>query len=319
VQVRVKPGPAETIRGEELIMTRKTILIGLALFMLVVGYSQVALAENSTFNMPMLREGIGARALAMGGAYVAVANDATAGYWNPAALSEIEKVSFASMIAANMAEDRKHNYLAIAGKFEFGAIGFSWLNSGTSDIVEYDASNTEVGEFGYNDHVFLFSYGNALEKLQFGMNFKVVHSRADASDNYSATGVGFDAGVKFAINEMVHLGVTASDLGTKVGGDNVPANFRIGAAMFPVEGFIIPLDIEKTQNVSELKLRVGAEYSYQFADEYFAAMRAGVNDGEFAIGAGLTIMTRYSIDYAYVSERSDAFGENHRISVSANW
>ncbi len=293
--------------------------MGFALFMLVVGYSQVALAEDDNHAWPMLRMGVGARALAMGGAYVAVTNDATAGYWNPAGLSEIEKVSATGMVAANMSEDRKYNYLAVAGKFNFGSLGFSWLNSGTSDLAGYRPDASPTGDFNFNDHVFLFSYGNALEKLQVGFNLKVLHSKADAADDYSVAGVGFDAGVKYIIDDMFHLGITASDLGTKISDDEVPASFRIGAAMFPVEGFIIPVDIQKTQNTSDIKLRMGAEYSYQFADEYFAAMRAGVNDGEFAIGAGLTIMTRYSIDYAYVSEHSDAFGENHRISVSANW
>ena len=288
------------------------------LFMLVVGYSQVALADNYNHNMPMLRMGVGARALAMGGAYVAVANDATAGYWNPAGLSQIEKVSFASMIAANMAEDRKYNYLAIAGKFEFGSVGFSWLNSGTSDIDGRDNIGNPTGDFNYNDHVFLFSYGKAMEKFQVGVNFKVIYMKADSKTDFSKSGVGFDAGVKYIIDEKVHLGVTAFDLGTKVG-DEVPANFRVGVAVFPVEGFTIPLDIQKTQNESEIKLRTGAEYSYQFADDYFAAVRGGVNDGEFCIGAGLTILSRYSIDYAYVSENSDAFGENHRVSLSINW
>ncbi len=287
--------------------------------MLVVGYSQVALARDYNHAMPMLRMGVGARALAMGGASVAVANDATAGYWNPAGLSHIEKVSFSSMIAANMSEDRKFNYLAIAGKFNFGALGFSWLNSGTSDIQGYDAQKNSTGDFNFNDHIFLFSYGSAMEKLHVGFNFKVVHSKADADADYSATGVGFDAGVKYIFDDMVHFGMTAGDLGTKVSGDKVPANFRVGVALFPVEGFTIPMDLQKTQNKSEIKFRGGAEYSYQFADDYFAAMRGGVNDGEFCIGAGLTMMGRYSIDYAYVSEAGDAFGENHRISITGNW
>lgn len=300
-------------------MSKKILAIGLALFMLVVGYSQIAIAKDFNHNLPMLRMGVGARALAMGGAHVAVANDATAGYWNPAALSQIEKVSIASMIAANMSEDRKYNYLAVAGKFDFGAIGFSWLNSGTSDLMGYDESGQQTNSFDWNDHVFLFSYGNQMENFQVGFNFKVVYSKADAQDDYSSTGVGFDAGVKYAINDMVHLGVTAQDLGTKVGGDEIPATFRVGGAVMPVEGFTIPVDIEKNQNKSELVLRTGAEYAYMFAEEYWAAVRGGVNDGEFTFGAGLTIMNRYSIDYAYVSEQSDAFGENHRVSLSLNW
>jgi len=298
-------------------MSKKIVVIGLALFMLVVGYSQ-ALAKDYNHALPMLRMGVGARALAMGGAYTAVADDATAGYWNPAALSQIEKVSIASMIAANMSQDRKFNYLAVAGKFEFGSIGFSWLNSGTSDIPFYNSTGTRGEDFNWNDHVFLFSYGSEREKLQVGFNLQVVYFKADAADDFSKTGVGFDAGVKYDLNDMVSLAVVAQDLGTKIG-DEVPATFRLGGAIRPVEGFTIPLDLEKVHNRSDLTLRTGAEYSYQFAEEYWAAIRGGVNDGKFSIGAGLTIVNRYSIDYAYVTEQGDVFDENHRISLSLNW
>jgi hypothetical protein len=34
--------------------------------------------------------GVGGRALGMGGAHVALVNDATAGYWNPGALARID-------------------------------------------------------------------------------------------------------------------------------------------------------------------------------------------------------------------------------------
>jgi hypothetical protein len=295
---------------------RKTKALSLALFILmVVGCSQVALAEDYNHAMPMLRMGVGARALGMGGAYIAVANNAAAGYWNPAGLSQVEKWSFSSMIAANMSEDRKYNYLAIAGKFNFGALGFSWLNSGTSEIDKYSDVGVANGSFDANDHAFLFSYGNMMDKLMFGMNFKVVYQKID---DYSKSGVGFDAGVKYIVDDKANIAVVAQDLGTKVG-KAVPATFRVGIAVFPVEGFTIPLDIEKVQHRSEIKLRAGAEYSYQFATDYWAAVRGGVNDGEFTIGAGLKVAARYGLDYAYISEAGDAFGENHRISLSIDW
>lgn len=288
-------------------ISKKFLLVTLTVFFCVLGYSQVSLADDN-HALPMMRMGVGARALAMGGAHTAVAVDATAGYWNPAALAQLEGLSMSTMIATNMAFDRKYNYLSIANKFDFGALGFSWLNAGTSDIVPSDGSGT----FDANDHVFLFSYGNQMDKFFIGFNFKVLYSKAD---DYSNTGVGFDAAAKYVLSDYAHLGVFAGDLGSKYGRNEVPAVFRIGVALFPMAGFVVPVEIEKIQDRSELKFRIGGEYSYMFADEYHGAFRAGVNDGSFTIGAGLIVMGQYTIDYAYVTEATSAFGENHRVSV----
>jgi len=56
----------------------KTTLIGLAL---IIAISSTAFANGLSLNS------VGARALGLGGAFVGVANDATAIYWNPAGLA----------------------------------------------------------------------------------------------------------------------------------------------------------------------------------------------------------------------------------------
>ena len=48
-------------------------------------------SKTGTTAAQFLKIGVGARALAMGGAYSAVSNDATALYWNPAGLSSMKK------------------------------------------------------------------------------------------------------------------------------------------------------------------------------------------------------------------------------------
>lgn len=297
--------------------SRKFLLVTLTVFFCVLGYSQVSLADDN-HALPMMRMGVGARALAMGGAYTAVASDATAGYWNPAALAQLEGLSVSTMVAANMSFDRKYNYLSVGNKFKFGALGFSWLNAGTSDIP-YGADETETGTFDANSHVFLFSYGTQMERFFFGLNFKILY---DKTDDVSNSGVGFDAAAKFAITEFAYLGLFAGDLGSKYGRNEVPAVFRVGVSFSPQEGFLqgftLPLEIEKLQDRSNIKLRMGGEYSYQFADNYFGAFRAGVNDGAFSIGAGLIIMGQYTIDYSYVTESENFMGENHRVSLGVN-
>ena len=72
---------------------------------------------------PFLRMGVGARALGMGGAFTAVADDATASYWNPAGLTKIENIEATFMYAANMSVDRQLNYFGYAQWLGVGGLG----------------------------------------------------------------------------------------------------------------------------------------------------------------------------------------------------
>lgn len=283
---------------------------------LLLGVSGLALADDN-HAFPTFRQGVGARALAMGGAYTAVADDATAGYWNPAGLTGIERFNLAAMISANVAYDRQYNYVALG--YNFGTAGwgaFSWVNGGMKNIQTADDVKPTGSTFNYGEHGFLFSYGNKMNKLNVGMTFKVAYQK---SLGYSKSGVGFDAGLKYLLNDNVHLGFVARDLGTKVGRDYVPIDFRLGIAAFAFEGFTFSAEVEKIQHRSDVMVHLGSEYDYEFADKYFGAIRAGVNDGNFTVGAGLTVMGKYSIDYAYVTEKESFLGENHRISLSLSF
>lgn len=294
----------------------KLVIFAGLLSTLLVGGSGLALAEdNHAFTT--FRSGVGARALAMGGAYSAVADDATAGYWNPAGLTAIERFNLSTMISANMSYDRQYNYVALG--YNFGRAGwgaFSWVNGGVNDLDKTDAGFNKSGTFNADEHGFLFSYGNKMNKLHVGMTFKVGYQKID---DYSKTGVGFDAGLKYILSDAVHLAVTGRDLGTKIGRDAVPANFNLGIAAFAFEGFTFAADIQKIQHRSDVKAHLGAEYDYEFAQNYFGAVRAGVNDGKFCVGAGLTVMGKYSLDYAYVTEQETFLGENHRVSLTLSF
>ena len=60
-----------------------------------------------------LRYGVGARALGMGRAFTAVANDASAIYWNPGGLMGLERSEFTSMYA-DLFYDSRFTYVAVA-------------------------------------------------------------------------------------------------------------------------------------------------------------------------------------------------------------
>ena len=289
---------------------RWAIILGAALI-LVTGLTASAPAIPDNHALPFLRTGVGARAYGLGNAYTALASDATAGFFNPAGLSRINKWSFSSMLSADMFADRNFNYLALAGAFKWGSLGASWINAGVTDVKLTNGTTTD-----YMDNYFLLSYANCAKAFHWGVNLVVANGKAA-----DATGVGGDVGFQIDLHDDARIGLMAQSLGLKVGEDNVPYNLRLGLAVTPgaLSGFTFPVEIQKTQGVDAIVFRIGGEYLHKFENaNYAAALRGGVDDGAFSIGAGL-YFRQFGFDYAYVTDQQDFLGENHRFSLTGNF
>jgi hypothetical protein len=293
------------------------VLVTISVF--VVGMPVIASADGFNHALPFLRTGVGARAYGMGNAYVALAGDATAGFFNPAGLTRIDKWGFSSMLSADMAFDRQFNYLALAGSFKWGSVGISWVNAGISDVrLETDGDpGTNDGDESYLDNYFILSYGNtAANKFRWGASFVIANNSVGEE-----TGVGGDLGLQWDFHKEARLGLMAQSLGLKVGDDLTPYNIRLGLVVMPdiLEGFTFPIEIQKTQHLDDIAFRLGGEYAHNFdGSDYGTAIRAGVDDGAFTIGGGLRFK-QFSVDYAYVTEAVDIFEENHRFSLTGNF
>ena len=84
--------------------------------------------------------GAGARALALGGAAIALTDDATGTYWNPASLITIKKRSLALMHAERFSGLEKYNFFSFVSKIKsLGHFGVSWIRLGIDDIPIYEA------------------------------------------------------------------------------------------------------------------------------------------------------------------------------------
>lgn len=290
---------------------RWMVVLGTAL-VFVVSLTTVAMAADPFF-LPFLRTGVGARAAGMGNAYVAVANDATAGFFNPAGLTHIQKWGFASMLSADMSYDRRQNYLGLAGSFKWGSVGLTWVNAGITDVqVTTPGSTTE----DYVDNYFKVSYGNTAAKFRWGASLVIANSKVA-----DKTGLGGDLGFQWCFMEEATLGLAAQELGLKVGDNRTPWNIRLGLAVMPtaLEGFTFPVEIQKTQDISGIKFRLGGEYKMRFDNsDIGAAIRGGVNDGALTLGAGVSFK-QFSLDYAYVPEKVHFLGESHRFGLTGNF
>ncbi len=101
-------------------------------------------ADEGAHAAEFLSHGVGARALGMGGAFVAIADDATATYWNPAGLTKVKKHGFSAMYSDTFSTGDgswlskglvTYNFLNYVYQIEdIGSVGLSWIRLGIDDI-----------------------------------------------------------------------------------------------------------------------------------------------------------------------------------------
>lgn len=304
-------------------MSKFSTAMTASLLALVVGLATAGTSlaeEDFTHGAPYLRMGVGPRALAMGGAYVGAAEDVTAGYWNPAGLPEVEFIE-ASFMYSDLTLDRKFYYFGYAQTFPFGSVGFSWINSGVSD-VRVNRPGMTAGTEDWNDNALIFSYGTGMGGIMIGGNAKILMSSfGDDSD----TGFGIDAGVRFIPSRMMAIGVVVQDIGTQYWGESLPTNLRVGVALKSADdNFMVCADAEKMRD-EDILFHLGGELQFEYVAGNYAALRAGVMSKEgreeeavFTFGAGIWVGT-VSLDYAYLPEQQDFMDTSHRIALTGRF
>ncbi|MEW6605842.1 MAG: hypothetical protein AB1414_00130 [bacterium] len=166
-----------------------------------------------------LNLGPGARALGLGGAFVAIADDSSASYWNPAGLAMIKsrEVILMSDFGGNNEIETKYSYMSSASPINLNkllplkffknsdGIGISLINFGVDDIPKtgIDAYNEiiKIGAFDDEERAFIFSYGNEIieEFFLVGISFKYITHKFDG---HSGKGFGIDLGALANVSSM---------------------------------------------------------------------------------------------------------------------
>lgn len=154
--------------------------------------------------------GAGARALGMGSAHLAIANDVTAGYWNPAGLTQVESIDIAYMHSERFAGIVSYDYGAVAYpiKDRESVIALSIFRQGVDNIANtLNAWDRErnlprenvqdfIEEFSVSDMAFVLSYAQKMsDALSWGINAKVINHRLGPFAD--AWGYSLDAGVQY--------------------------------------------------------------------------------------------------------------------------
>ena len=192
----------------------------------LLGLSGTALAQTKTpkYSNEFLNIGVGARALGMGKVQVSLADDATAGYWNPAGLvNQKHKYDAVLMHSELFSGIVKNDYAAFAMPLdEQSAIGVSVLRLGVDNIADTRNLINEYGYIQYDrityfsiaDYALLLSYARKIgqvEGLKVGANAKIIYRNVGSYAN--AWGFGVDAGLQYD-HANWHLGLMARDITT---------------------------------------------------------------------------------------------------------
>ena len=169
----------------------------------------ILLSANSSFGQgnagqpgEFLRWGCGARSLAMGRAFTAVADDPTAIYWNPAGLGQLDQISFSTMFS-NLYYGTNYYYFAGAvplNSFPSSVLnttfGLGYVGLKTDDFEGRDEFNQATGSFSNSQSAFFIAaatnWTNSRFNLNFGSNLTFFNH---SLQNYNDWGWGGDVGI----------------------------------------------------------------------------------------------------------------------------
>jgi hypothetical protein len=295
--------------------TRFSILaLGLALVMAPFAQAEVT---ETTAGLPgdWLADYQGARAVGLGGAYVAAADGPLGSTWNPAGLSNMfqNQVMFET---TRLFEDTSIN--AIGFGFpgnRFPSFGFTALSLSSGAFERTSVLNEPLGEFESSDTAFLFSMAKSFgPQLSLGTNLKVVNQNVE---EFSATGVGADLGMQYRVNKHIALGASLLNVGgptmqLREADESYLTEIRGGFSLFLMDG--------KARLNGELDRRAGLKPTFHAGTEFWLvrsfALRVGFESTGAAGGFSYRMPNGFALDYGTADHE---LGLTHRVALSYNF
>lgn len=261
----------------------------------------------------------GARPLGLNDAYVAIADDANAIWWNPAGISQLKKSFFTSMYANLYDVDGlSMSSFGFARPTNIGAFGIGITHLRASNIPITDVKGNIIEHSVQSENVLTLSYGNSLfNKWRLGASIRYLRS----GEVVESSGFSLDLGLlanpvrRFYFGTMIQQMTSYLTMGDDDESQRLPRNIKMAAA-FNVGKASIGLGLENLLSSHYRKISVGCEVKPHRYIALRTSLRAGMREEtnpSWSAGMGL-IFKGMQIDYAYTDQTSLA--STHLVSVS---
>jgi hypothetical protein len=288
-----------------------------------------------------LKMGVGGRASAMGDAFVAIADDASALYWNPAGLAQLSEnqVIFSHN---TWVVDINHDFIgAIYHLDGTNAVGVSFTSLSMPKMaVTTEFAPFGTGEFfGFGDIAVGVTYARKMtDQFSFGGTIKYIE---ETMDKLKMRGFMVDLGTYYWTGlGSTRFAVAVSNFGNQLAPDgevvlvgkrtksewqafSPPTIFRIGFAFEPYQTdenkITTSVQLNHPNDNSE-NVSTGLEYNWKNVFFMRGGYKFNVEEQNFSVGAGVRIpvsITDVNFDYAYAN--FTRLGSAHRFSLIINW
>ena len=277
-------------------------------------------AETASF----LNIAVGARGLAMGGAYTAMADDANALYWNPAGLAKLDKHEFTAS-HAEMFESTRLDFLAYAHPTAQGTFagGLTYLSQGKID--GRDSLGRQTAGYDASDAALSFGYARKLDGADLGATVKYLRSHIGSAE---AQGAAVDVGAKRMFGQL-SVGAALRNLGPGLKfadqRNDLPLRLAAGVGCAFEGGHAAAVELVNGPRGAGTGASIGGEFkavkNIRLRAGY-TTLTAITGGSGFDAARGLTMglglrNEKWSLDYAVLP--TGELGRSHRFTFGARW
>lgn len=311
---------------------KKYLFIQIFLLLII---NSTLLSKESPFNF--LRYAGSARSGALGGAFVAIEDDPSALFFNPASIFTNKTRNLAFTFFKHVLDVNSGSIAYTYSLENLGTIAGSiqYTNYGSFDRT--DADGQLLGTYSANDLAFGLSYSNILDtNLYYGSTVKLISS---SIDKYSSFAIAFDIGLLYIIPEKrTNIGISILNIGRQISTfdgtrEPLPLDVRMGLN-HRLRGLPLLLNFsfnnlnENTKKFLDrfLKFSIGGEFyfgeyvnlriGYDNNIRRYSASAKDKGFSGFNFGVGFKI-NEFNIDYGFSQINGKV--SFHRFSIYYNF